>query len=127
MRLGLATLTLFLSAACGRSNVLPDGGRVLENCSIGANVVVVTVLDAQGAPVAGATVTAVNSASGHTVSATTNGSGITTGIDESVGEGTSLVTATSGSRTSNAGEVVWTCDPCHCTPSPAQLTVSLGP
>ena len=87
----------------------------------------VEVVDAQGAVVREATVTATNVDTGHTITSTTSERGVTTAVNEEIGSGTVRLMATSGSKVSAPAEVAWTCDECHCHPEPTTLQLQLHP
>jgi hypothetical protein len=87
----------------------------------------VEVVDAQGREVKDATVTATHVASGRTITGITNERGITTSVNENIGEGMVRVMATAGSKVTAPTEVAWTCDECHCTPEPSTVRLQLNP
>jgi hypothetical protein len=87
----------------------------------------VTVVDGAGAPVSGAVVTARNEVTGKTLIGTTDERGTTLAVNEEVGDGPVQVQAERAPKASSAVAVGWTCDPCHCYPSTAELTLSLNP
>jgi hypothetical protein len=88
-------------------------------CTTEYRIQQVTVVDANGMPVAGATVTATNpdpeDGSGHDTQ-TTQADGIAY-IGETVGGGVVEYRASLGSRQSSITTVTWTCDRCHCSPA----------
>ncbi|MFL5355219.1 carboxypeptidase-like regulatory domain-containing protein [Archangium sp.] len=120
----LLFLGLALLASC-------DGGvrvqRQGDPCTDSLVTLRVEVLDAQGATVKDATVTATNVDTGHTITSTTSDRGVTTAVNEDIGEGTVRLTATAGSKVSAPAEVHWTCDDCHCHPEPATVQLQLHP
>ncbi|HEX8822477.1 MAG TPA: carboxypeptidase-like regulatory domain-containing protein [Archangium sp.] len=87
----------------------------------------VEVVDAQGRPVKDATVTATHVASEVSITGTTNDRGVTTAVNEELGEGTVRVMATSGSKVSPPAQVTWTCDGCNCNPEPSTVQLQLNP
>jgi len=116
--------TLLLLAAC-------DGGlrvdRQADPCEDTLATARVEVVDAWGAPVQGATVTATHVETGHTLTSTTGERGLTTAVNESLGAGVVRLEAIAGSKTSPPAELTWTCDGCHCTPEPASVRLQLHP
>lgn len=105
--------------ACGSSsNTLPDGGRDRVVCTEGVPTMTVTVHDANGAAVSGATVTARNTGSGQTVTGTTDSNGVTNAVTKDIGSGTIQLSATSGTKTSQLMQVDWVCGDCSCTATP---------
>ncbi|HSP77327.1 MAG TPA: carboxypeptidase-like regulatory domain-containing protein [Myxococcaceae bacterium] len=89
----------------------------------------VEVVDAQGVPVPGATVTATHLETGYTITGTTGERGVTTSVsvDPSLGAGPMRVVANAGPKVSEPARVEWTCDDCHCRPEPDTLRVQLHP
>lgn len=87
----------------------------------------VEVVDAQGALVDGAVVTATNAGTGHSIIGTTSERGVTTAVNEDIGAGQVRLTAVAGSKTSEPVEVKWTCDECHCTPETDSVQLRLHP
>lgn len=87
----------------------------------------VEVVDAQGNAVPNATVTATNEDTGHTITSTTDGEGITRAVNEDLGAGTVRLSAIAGPKVSSTAEVTWTCDECHCHPEPATVQLQLHP
>jgi hypothetical protein len=104
----------------------PPPGREGE-CTEELVLLRVTVVDASGEPVEGAVVTARNDVTGKTLIGTTDGRGSTLAVNEEVGDGSVQVQAERAPKVSQAVEVGWTCDACHCYPSTAELTLSLNP
>jgi hypothetical protein len=117
--LGLLSLT-----AC-------DGGlrveRMGDPCADERITLRVEVVDAGGAPVPGAMVTATHLETGRTFTSTTRERGVTTALGEEVGAGTVRVEATAGAKVSPPAEVTWTCDGCNCRPDPASVRLQLHP
>ena len=87
----------------------------------------VEVVDAQGAAVRDATVTAMNLDTGRTITSTTGDRGVTTAVNEDIGAGTVRLVATAGTKVSDSTDVTWTCDACHCTPDPSTVQLQLHP
>jgi hypothetical protein len=87
----------------------------------------VEVVDAQGRPVSGATVTATHEETGHTITGTTGDRGVTTAVNEHLGAGLVRVVAHAGPKVSEPARVLWTCDDCHCRPEPSTLRLQLHP
>jgi hypothetical protein len=116
--------TLLLLAAC-------DGGlrvdRQGDPCTDTLATARVEVVDAWGAPVQGATVTAIHLETGHTLTSTTSERGLTTAVNASLGPGVVRLEATAGSKTSPPAEMTWTCAGCQCTPEPATVRLQLHP
>jgi hypothetical protein len=96
-----------------------------DACSVELVLLRVTVVDADGAPVEGAVVTARNASTGKTLIGTTDARGATLAVNEEIGDGQVEVQAERAPKTSKAAAVGWTCDPCHCYPSTAELTLEL--
>jgi hypothetical protein len=120
----LLFLGLALLASCdGGLKVHQQGDPCTENLV----TLRVEVVDAQGATVKDATVTATNVDTGHTITSTTSERGVTTAVNEDIGEGTVRLTATAGSKVSEPAEVHWTCDECHCHPDPETVQLQLHP
>ncbi len=124
----VASGTLAL-CACGTVNKLePDGGRDRGACTAEFASMAVHVVDAAGAPVDGATVTARNAGLGLSQTGTTNSAGNTTAVNQDIGQGTVTVTASLGTRVSDTQQCTWTCsDQCLCAVQPVALTLTLGP
>ena len=128
MKIALAASVSFALIACGPRTVLqPDGGPSPFTCTVELVSMTVQVVDAAGAPVEGATVTATNLGTQKTVTAQTNASGVTTAVTEDLGQGTASLTATFGGRVSTLKNVTWTCGQCHCNPDPGVVTLTLSP
>ncbi|KFA92371.1 hypothetical protein Q664_15945 [Archangium violaceum Cb vi76] len=85
------------------------------------------VVNAQGTPVSDAIVTATHVVTGRTITGTTGDRGVTTAVNEDIGEGPVRLTATAGSKVSAPAEVAWTCDECHCHPEPSSVQLQLNP
>ena len=114
--------------ACGPRTVLqPDGGQGPFTCTVELVSMTVKVVDAAGAPVEGAMVTATNVVSQKTITAQTNASGTTTAVTEDLGQGTATVRATLGGKVTDQKNVTWTCGNCHCNPDPGLVTLTLSP
>jgi hypothetical protein len=122
MSASIGLVVVALLACFGGAGVA--GCDASDDCTDEYIVVPITVVDADGARVAGATVTATNEATGATAGGTTGSDGMTYAIGELLGPGTSVVTATLGERSASAA-VEWRCGTCHCAPRPATLTLAL--
>ncbi|HET9449781.1 MAG TPA: carboxypeptidase-like regulatory domain-containing protein [Aggregicoccus sp.] len=103
----------------------PPPGREGE-CTEELVLLRVTVVDANGAPVEGAVVTARNELTGKTLIGTTDGRGATLAVNEEVGDGSVQVQAERAPKVSQPVTVGWSCDACHCYPSTAELTLALS-
>ena len=118
------SLGLWLLTAC-------DGGIPAERPSVGCTEVLVTlrvqVLDASGAPVPDATVSATHLETGNTITSVTGSDGITDAVNEQLGAGTVRLSARGGSKLSDSADVRWTCDECHCYPEPGSVQLRLHP
>lgn len=108
-----------------------DGGvrvnRQGDPCTEKLITLRVEVVNAQGTPVRDALVTATHVDTGRTITGTTGDRGVTTAVNEDIGEGTVRLTATAGSKVSTPAEVAWTCDECHCHPEPTTVQLQLNP
>lgn len=108
-----------------------DGGvrvnRQGDPCTEKLITLRVEVVNAQGTPVRDALVTATHVGTGRTITGTTGDRGVTTAVNEDIGEGTVRLTATAGSKVSTPAEVAWTCDECHCHPEPTTVQLQLNP
>jgi hypothetical protein len=108
-----------------------DGGvrvnRQGDPCTEHLVTLRVEVVDAQGALVREATVTATNQDTGRTITSTTGDKGVTTAVNEEIGSGTVRLVAIAGSKVSTPAEVAWTCDDCHCHPEPSSVRLQLHP
>jgi hypothetical protein len=124
----LAALAL-LCFACGasKSSELPDGGQGRQVCSTEFATLVVKVVDEQGQPVEGATVTAKNVGTGKTVTGTTNGQGSTSSVNQDIGTGTVRLSATANGLASQPAQVEFSCGECNCTVEPKSVTLKLSP
>lgn len=122
----LAPLALLVFAACGwPNNTSPDGGRDRVNCDETVVSVPVKVLDTTGAPIADATVVAVNSSdSTRTETGRTNGSGIFK-VTSTLGPGVIKVNASFNDL--KTPEANFTVTSGECTPavSPNNVTIQL--
>ena len=128
-RILLASSLAFSLAACGGGGepMVPDAGTEQLGCTpdeLEAHLAVV-VVDAQGAPVQGAEVTAKNLGSGKTISANTDGDGVTVAVGTSIGSGSVQVTAKQGSRLSDTKQAEFDCGGCTCTISPPTITLTI--
>jgi hypothetical protein len=108
-----------------------DGGlrvnRQGDPCTEKLITLRVEVVNAQGSPVQDALVTATHVGTGRTITGTTGDRGVTTAVNEDIGEGIVRLTATAGSKVSTPAEVAWTCDECHCHPEPTTVQLQLNP
>lgn len=112
--------------SCGTTyRTLPDGGRERVDCKLDESSLGVKVVDANGAAVEGATVTAVNAGTGQQTSGTTNGAGATHSVDGTLGAGTAVVTASKGQQKSDPVSVQFTCGECGCSVQPASVVITL--
>ncbi|MBX5482158.1 MAG: carboxypeptidase regulatory-like domain-containing protein [Myxococcaceae bacterium] len=127
--LAASSLLAFVLIACGPQAMSRiDGG--VANCDQGeaqTRALPVEVVDAQGNPVEGATVTAKNVGSGQTVTATTGSNGRTTAITSAIGAGTIQVSAQKGSQVSDVKQSEALCGECGCTFTPDSLTLTMNP
>ena len=119
----------YVEWSCDESRCGPDVpnltlklGRSVT-CTAEYVVLPVEVVDSNGAPLVGATVTATNLRSGKTISDTTRTDGFATSIGEAIGGGMSQIVATFQSRQSAPTNVNWTCGDCHCLPEHEMLTL----
>ena len=121
----LVLVVMFAVSGCTlESQYLPDGGRKLVNCNIGALQVPVMVLDRTGAPSEGATVNAVNQSDGRHANGTTDSRGVFLVTDE-LAPGVVQVTATLNDLSGSQQDVTFTCGECDCIATPKQLTLKL--
>lgn len=128
MRTSLVTAIAAVSLlGCGipaRENLPEDAGRRVI-CPTGADVIPVTVVDANGAPIEGATVKATHVTTGESLEGTTNAQGRSTAVTSDLGTGTVRVTAAFSERVSNVAEVTWVCGECNCSGTPSQVTLAI--
>ncbi|MET0405569.1 MAG: carboxypeptidase-like regulatory domain-containing protein [Cystobacter sp.] len=121
MLLGLSVL----SACDGGLRVNPPK---TDSCAENLVTLRVEVVDARGAAVDDAVVTATNADTGHSITGTTSERGVTTAVNEDIGAGRVWLTAVAGSKSSDSAvEVNWTCDDCHCHPQPGTIQLRLRP
>lgn len=125
LRLLVLTSALVPLVACIEPPPPPPGRE--GECTDELVLLRVTVVDANGAPVEGAVVTARNESTGKTLIGTTDARGSTLAVNEDVGDGPVQVQAERAPKVSEAVAVGWTCDACHCYPSTAELTLALNP
>jgi hypothetical protein len=108
-----------------------DGGLRVDRqgnpCAENLVTLRVEVVDAREQPVQDATVTATNKDTGRTITGTTSERGITTAVNEDIGQGIVRLVATAGPKVSSPAEVTWTCDECHCQPDPTSVRLQLHP
>ncbi|MBE4753638.1 carboxypeptidase regulatory-like domain-containing protein [Corallococcus sp. ZKHCc1 1396] len=102
----------------------PSANRQEDSCAEPMSLRV-QVVSSDGARIQGATVTATNLESNVSITGVTDDRGITTAINEHLAPSPIRVMATAGSHVTAAQRVEWTCDACHCTPVPAELTLEL--
>jgi len=126
MRLYLPVVIVFAFACGQRETVHPDGGRDRNVCTQQPATIIVRVLEPSGAPVEGATVTATNLGTGRQLTATTNGQGVTSAIDEEVGPGTVVIRASKENRASGASNVNFVCGVCSCSGEPNFISLTLN-
>jgi hypothetical protein len=119
MLLGLAYLP-----ACDNRPVVNRGG---DACSEELASLKVEVVTAEGVLVKGATVTAINEESHESITGVTNEVGVSRAVNESLAPGLTRLSAIAGSKVSQATEVEWQCDGCHCEPIPDSVTLELNP
>ena len=115
---------LLLIAACDEAPRVERGG---DACQAELMALRVEVLNAKGARVRGATVTAVNMTSNVSITGVTDENGVTTAINESLAPSAVQVVASAGSKVSVPQRIEWTCDTCNCTPEPGTLQFQLNP
>ena len=115
---------LLLIAACDDAPRMERGD---DDCQAELVAVRVEVLNAEGARVRGATVTATNTASNVSITGVTDESGVTTAINESLAPSPVRVVASAGSKVSLPQRIQWTCDGCNCLPEPATVQLQLNP
>ncbi len=126
-KLSIPLFVFFALSACGpATNVLPDGGRERLVCTREVVSITVRVVDAQGNPVEGATVTGTNIGTGKQATGTTNAQGITQAIDESLGGGSVVIRAQKDSKTTGQAQVNFVCGECHCSGEPNYVTLTLS-
>jgi hypothetical protein len=112
--------------ACGTPAYLPDGGRPRQVCESTLTVIPVHAVDAMGAPLGNATITATNQSTGAVQTGTTNGNGDTAAITDELGRGQIEITAEAGALKTKQGFLVEiACDSCDCTAMPGFATVTL--
>lgn len=102
MRIALLLVASLLLPACGA-----------VGCQDYANAVTILIVDAQGDPVVGATLTSTNLGSGEVDTRLSDSQGHAT-LSEGLGAGIIRSVATLGSRTSAKKDTRWSCDRCHC-------------
>jgi hypothetical protein len=119
----LTALTAAALLGCGipAREGIPEDSRLVV-CATGAATVPVTVVDAAGKPVQGATVLAEHLTSGEFVQATTDAQGRTSAVTSALGTGTVRVTARFGDAALGTADVTWTCGECNCTATPANVS-----
>lgn len=117
--LGLGSLS-----ACDNRPVVDDRG---DGCTEELVTLKVEVVSADGAPVRGATVTAINATTNQSITSVTNEEGVSRAINESLAPGTTQLSATAGPKVAPPVQVEWECDECHCTPIPGAVRLRLNP
>lgn len=115
---------LFLIAACDDAPRVERGG---DDCQAELMALRVEVLNAEGARVSGATVTATNLTSNVSITGVTDENGVTTAVNESLAPSAVRVVASAGSKVSSPQRIQWTCDACNCVPEPGTLQLQLNP
>ena len=98
-----------------------------DPCTANLVTLRVEVVDARGAAVPEALVTATNERTGRSITSATSERGVTHAVNEDIGEGPVRLMATAGSKASGTALVSWTCDACHCTPDPGEVRLQLNP
>jgi hypothetical protein len=124
LRILTAVLGLSYLSACDNRPVVDRGGGT---CSEELATLRVEVVTAEGVRVKGATITATNLETQESITGVTNDVGISRAVNESLAPGPTRLYATAGSKVSQATQVEWQCDDCHCTPSPGEVTLQLNP
>ncbi|RYZ40033.1 MAG: carboxypeptidase regulatory-like domain-containing protein [Myxococcaceae bacterium] len=117
----LGLLASVLVTGCDEA---PSANRHEDSCDEPLSLRV-QVVSSEGARIQGATVTATNLESNVSITGVTDERGFTTAINEHLAPSPIRVVATAGSHVTPAQRVEWTCDACHCTPVPAELTLEL--
>jgi hypothetical protein len=117
--LGLACLP-----ACDNRPVVDRGTGTCSEELVSLKVQVVT---AEGVLVKGATVTATNEDTEESITGVTNEVGVSRAVNESLAPGPTRVSAMAGSKVSQATEIDWQCNDCHCEPVPDSVTLQLNP
>lgn len=120
-----ASALLLVACGGGGPSTHPDAGNVCDPNE--ERFLIVTVVDASGAPAAGATVTARNDATGKVVTALTNDQGISSAVGSTIGSGTVMVSATLASKASNTQQAEFSCGECGCNIEPGSVTITLNP
>ncbi|WP_164017346.1 carboxypeptidase-like regulatory domain-containing protein [Pyxidicoccus trucidator] len=115
---------LLFIAACDEAPRMERGG---DDCQAELVALRVEVLNAEGARVRGATVTATNTASNVSITGVTDEDGVSTAVNESLAPSPVRVVASAGSKVSSPQRIEWTCDACNCTPEPSTLRLQLNP
>lgn len=105
----------------------PEAGSEAASCTGAPAVLSVLVEDETGAPVEGAEVLATHFGSGLSRLDVTDAEGATDAVTSELGEGSVLIQATLGERTSELSAVLFTCTPCSCSAEPAGLSLRLSP
>ena len=117
--LGLGSLS-----ACDNRPVVDDRG---DGCTEELVTLKVEVVSADGAPVKGATVTAINATTNQSITSVTNEEGVSRAVNESLAPGLTQLSATAGPKVAPPVQVQWECDECHCTPIPGAVRLRLNP
>ena len=113
-----------LLAACDEA---PRVERGDDDCQAELVALRVEVVNAEGARVSGATITATNLESNVSITGVTDEQGVSTAVNETLAPSPVRVVAHAGSKVSSAVRVEWTCDTCNCTPEPGTLQLELNP
>lgn len=124
--LGVAVLGLSACNVLDGTQPLPDGGRARIVCANGFTVLPVTVVDSSGKPIDGAAVTATNNSNGKAASGTTNGNGVTTAVDETLGSGVVRITAEKAGQKSAPFDATFSCGECDCYVTPRSATLMIN-
>lgn len=122
--LSLGAACLLLTACSGYDPYLPDGGRARVNCTGGAVVVPVKVLDPFGDPSEGAIVRATNNQDGRYQEGATDNRGVFLVTDELAPGAVAISGELNGLKT-QVQDVTFTCGECSCAASPRDIYLNL--
>ncbi len=124
----LRNLSVLLGVAClPACDNRPVVNKGEDTCSEEPVSLKVEVVTAEGVRVNGAIVTAINEESQESITGMTNKEGVSRAVNESLAPGVTRVSAVAGSKVSQATEIEWQCDDCHCEPIPDSVTLELNP